>query len=88
MSWSIHLVGTPEGVRNALDAESERLSGDSKEEFDAAKPHLQALVALNLGDVPPAIRIEASGHASRKDGKVIYGTCRANVENLGARLVT
>lgn len=38
MSWSIKLVGKPAKVVEALDAESAKLSGQCKAEYDAALP--------------------------------------------------
>lgn len=65
MSWSIALIGKPENVVKALHQESEKLSGQSKIEFDDAKPHLIGLVEQNFNsnhpDSVPVIKLTASG---------------------------
>jgi hypothetical protein len=61
MSWSVNLIGTPEGVKKALDAEGERLSGQSQIEFLEAKPHLQALIEQIVGQ---NVKLIAAGHAT------------------------
>jgi len=71
MSWSVRLIGTPEKVVEALDKYGEGLSGQSKEEFDEAKP---ALVALVNGNVGSMVDLSANGHASFTDGKKTSGS--------------
>jgi len=61
MSWSVQFVGKPEKVVEALIAQSEKLSRESKAEFDAALPHLVALVNENYG-FDYAVKLVASGH--------------------------
>ena len=61
MSWSISLVGTPEGVGRKLEEYAETLSGQSKEEFMDAKPHLQGLLSQV---VKQNVRLNANGHAT------------------------
>jgi hypothetical protein len=64
MSWSVQFIGKPEKVVEALNAQSETMktySGDSKAEFDAALPHLVALVNENFGTGYP-VKLVASGH--------------------------
>lgn len=88
MSWSLIYVGTPDNIVKALDAESERLTGDSKTEFDQVKPALAALVQANFNaDNPPALKLQASGHAYSANGEPKYGTCAVSLENLGSALV-
>ena len=48
MSWSISFIGKPENVEKSQEANSEKLSGASKEEYDDAKPHLIAIVNQNF----------------------------------------
>lgn len=79
MSWSVNLIGTPTKITAALKKQSETLTGQSKEEFDAALPHMLGLLAQNYaGTYEPAMRITASGH-----GYTGYNTCLVNIENLG-----
>lgn len=88
MSWSFRAIGTPENLSRALDAEAEKLDGDSRAEFEAAKPHLQGLLAMNVNPQGPCtLQLEASGHAYKKDGQVTYSTCLVAIANLGAQLV-
>jgi hypothetical protein len=64
MSWSIRVIGRRAGVIAALGRESARLTGNSKTEFDAARPHLEALVGLNFnGDGDPVVDLDANGSA-------------------------
>jgi hypothetical protein len=61
MSWSIGFIGKPEKVIEALEAESGKMSGESKVEYDEALPHLIVLVKQNFGTNYP-VKITASGH--------------------------
>jgi hypothetical protein len=93
MSWSISLLGRPPKVVKAIEAESERLSGQSKIEFDAAKPHLIGLVMENFldssepGFCEPLIKLEAAGSGSARGDKQLQRTCTAKIETLYTRLV-
>lgn len=62
MSWSVNFIDKPEKVVIALITESEKMSGQSKVEFDSALPHLIALVTQNFGVSTPSIKLNASGH--------------------------
>ena len=84
MSWSFNVAGTPEGIIKAMDGESLRLTGESRIEFDAAKPHLIGLLRLNVAAPTPAIRLTASGHAYKQsDGTVSYSNCSVRIEGIG-----
>lgn len=72
MSWSVRFIGKPENVIEALDKFSETQSGQSKQEFDEAKPALQTLVRQQVGQL---VDLEASGHATFTDGVKTYGNC-------------
>jgi hypothetical protein len=61
MSWSIQFIGKPEKVIEALNANSEKMSGESKAEFDSALPHLVGLVNENFG-YDYLVNLTASGH--------------------------
>lgn len=84
MSWSLNVVGTRDNIRAALKAESSRLTGQSKEEFDDALPHLDALLELNINtaNLQQLYELEASGHASFTDGRLTYRS--VNVSKLGS----
>jgi hypothetical protein len=82
MSWSISYIGTPEKISKALKSHSETLTGKSKEEFDAALPHLDALVSQNVNtNYPIALRLNANGHGYNDNNQV-----NASIENIGILL--
>jgi hypothetical protein len=85
MSWSVNLVGKPEALKRALDAYGDKLTDQSKEEFDAAPPHLKGL--LDAADEKSAVLLNASGHASFNviDGerKRIYSNIGVDIRQLG-----
>ena len=82
MSWAAYYFGKPKVIIAALKKYSEAISGKSKEEFDAALPHLIGLLEQNFSkENDPVVRLQASGHGSEG-----YSTCTVNIENLGALL--
>lgn len=86
MSWSVTFIGKPENVSKALKEHSLKIDGFSKEEYDAALPHLDALVTQNFNanvEYPPLVKIVASGHG-QKDS---YGYCVSSIETLSGVLV-
>lgn len=67
MSWSVNYLGKASLVAKALEDQSANLSGQSKIEFDDAKPHLIALVNQNFtqdGNPDALVRLSASGHGT------------------------
>lgn len=76
MSWSIHTQGTPEfilaEIARQIEGYGSAESSQSRREFDAARPHLEALVGLNVG-VQPLVGLSASGHAHE-------GFCQVRVD--------
>jgi hypothetical protein len=63
MSWSISFIGSPENVAKALENHSTTITGQSKAEYDAALPHIKALVEQNVNkNYPRAIKVEGNGH--------------------------
>lgn len=83
MSWSAYYIGTPEKLVEALQKQSESLSGNCKAEFDAALPHITGLIQQNKGkDKPPILNLASSGSAY--DGQ---SSCIVKIENLGSALV-
>jgi hypothetical protein len=83
MSWSISFIGKSENVSQALKDNSAKLSGASKEEYDAVLPHLVGLVEQNYNKPNnPVIQISASG-----SGHNDYRSCMVSVQNLGGQLV-
>jgi hypothetical protein len=89
MSWSITLIGNPENIATALTAQSEKLEGQSKVEFDSALPHLAALVKenFNAGGPTPVIKLAASGHGYAVDGTQKQRHLTASIEVSYATLV-
>lgn len=83
MSWSINFIGNPEKLVSALEEYSTKIDGKSKEEYDAALPHMVGLVKQNYNKAyPPVLRINASGH-----GYTDYNNCMVEIKNLGGQLV-
>lgn len=68
MSWSVSFLGEPQKVGKALYDESEKMSGQSKIEYDSALPHLVALVHENFG-TSYLIKVDANGHGSSVNGE-------------------
>jgi len=86
MSWSVTFIGKPENVSKALKNHSDQLSGYSKEEYNAALPHLDALINQNFNadeKYPVVVKIVASGHGQ----KDLYGYCVSSIETLSGVLV-
>lgn len=86
MSWSISIIGKPDKVVEELSVYSDTLTGQSKIEYDEAKPHLQALISQNLGE-NIIVNLQASGHANfDSEGKRTYGACTVNLSLLYGKL--
>lgn len=86
MSWSVTFIGWPENVSKALQEHSSKIDGYSKVEYDAALPHLDALVTQNFNsnaEYSPVVKITASGHG-QKDS---YGYCVSSIETLSGVMV-
>jgi hypothetical protein len=86
MSWSVTFIGKPENVSKALKENSEKLSGYSKDEYDAVLPDMDALVSQNFNVTPehcPLVKITASGHGS----KDTYGYFVCSIETMSGVLV-
>ncbi len=83
MSWSVNLIGTPDNISKSLEKTSTELAGKSKEEFDAALPHMIGLVKQNYNASNPnlALNLIASGHGY--DG---YNSCFVRIEAMSANL--
>lgn len=93
MSWSVSFLGKPEAVAAALERESEKHTGQSKVEYDDAKPHLVALVRQNFADPAgpyqtPLIKFEACGSGCVQNGQQVQRSCTVKIEPLYANLVT
>jgi hypothetical protein len=93
MTWSVSFIGKPEAVVGALEKESDKLTGQCKVEFDAAKPLLVGLVKENFaaegsGYTQGMIRLEASGSGACRDGKQLQRSCQVKLEQFWGTLVT
>lgn len=85
MSWNVTLIGKTKNIVNALKAQSEKLEGPSKVEFDAALPNITGLLEQNFNDADvegPLMKLTASGH-----GYDTYRQCIVSLEFLGCVLV-
>jgi hypothetical protein len=90
MSWSITVIGTPEKISAAIEQESEKLSGQCKTEFDAAKPHLHGLLAQNYSEAnyaQPTLRLSANGSAYTRDGKPVHQSCFVELRTFSDRIL-
>lgn len=87
MSWNVTFIGNPERIINALDKESEKLNDQSKEEFDAAKPHLIWLLSRNFnkgeGSLEPTLMLSASGYELKDK----YGHCAVKIKSIGEGII-
>ncbi len=81
MSFSVQFIGKPEAIKRKLNEESARLQDQSKEEFDAIKPALDAILDQQVGN--GAISLSANGHASFSGGAKLYGNCNVEIKSLG-----
>lgn len=70
--------------KRKLVEESERLSGQSKDEFDAVRPAIETILDQQVGN--GVIHVKANGHATFTDGKKTYGNCSVDVNPMGAQL--
>jgi len=77
MSWSISMIGTPAGVVDGLKRNSDLLCGQSREEYDAAKPHLIGLVEQVVGQ---KVKLNACGSAAFHDGVKKHGSCSVSLD--------
>lgn len=89
MSWSFNAVGKPEKVIEDLRKKvSDYGEGQSRDEFEAAIPHLIGLIEQNVvvpGHRYPEclVHVEASGSGSLgSDGKVIYSSCQVSIKQI------
>lgn len=92
MSWSVSLIGKPALVAQALDEHSGQLSGQSKIEFEAALPHLKALVLDNFaapdsGCVEPLVKLDANGSGTTRGAEQVSRSCTVRLEALYNRLL-
>lgn len=92
MSWSVSLIGKPENVAAELESYGETLTGVSKDEYEAARPHLVGLTRQNFavdgsGCIVPTLKFSAGGTGYTKDGVPQNRHCSVTIEPLYAKLV-
>ena len=92
MSWSVNLIGKPANVVAALEATGKGWEGQTKVEFDAARPALVALVKQNFakegsGYVEPVLHFAASGSGYSANGEQLHRNCTVTLECMYATLV-
>jgi hypothetical protein len=77
MSWSVTTSGTAEEVVKYLEDQSQILTDQNKEEFDAALPHIVALVKENI---PGTVNLNAYGHGVKdSEGNYTERNCSVNI---------
>jgi hypothetical protein len=84
------MVGKPENVANALEAEAENMSGESKAEYQEALPHIVGIVRQNFNketDSPQLVSVSANGSGFTRSGEPVQRQCSVKVEHLWTRLV-
>ena len=88
MSWSVSFIGKPDKVSEALLEYSTKLSGMSKDEYDAAVNALILLVSQNFGNDAVMIKVSASGSGYRNDSTgTDQRSCNVSIENIYGILV-
>jgi hypothetical protein len=83
MSWSFHGVGTPDALLREIDRQCEQYSGQSREEFDAARPHLKGLVEQAVPASVAVVSVNAHGHASFTNGVKTQGNIAVEIKQIG-----
>jgi hypothetical protein len=91
------LIGRPENVVAALKAESAKLTGQCKAEFDDALPHLSGLVLENFHqehDRVPMVSLEACGsgtsttHPETKETRQLERSCTVKLERFYRKVLS
>jgi hypothetical protein len=85
MSWSNRWIGRRAGIKAAIARYAATLSGNSKAEFDAARPHIEGLVDLNTNtDGDPVVDVDANGHAYDNGKGQSYSQTQVTIKAIGA----
>lgn len=72
MSWSINIMGKRDNIIKALNEHSEKLTGESKKEYDSFLSDLTNLVSANYNNTnEPVLKLAAHGH--RAEGMSSFG---------------
>jgi hypothetical protein len=84
MSWSNTWIGRRAGIKAAMARYSNTLTGNSKEEFEQARPHLEGLLDLNFNEKSDqVVQLDANGHAYRSDGNS-YSQVSVTLRQVGS----
>lgn len=81
MSWSFTGVGKPSAVKAGIDAAVETYSGQSREEFERAAPHLKGLLDMAHDDA--AVSVAANGHETFVGARRTYASVDVTIKQLG-----
>lgn len=81
MSWSFNGIGKPQALKTAIDADMQRYTGQSREEFEHAAPHIKGL--LDAAHEDAAVSVNANGHASFTDGNRTSASVFVEIKQLG-----
>jgi hypothetical protein len=81
MSWGIQELGKPEALKRAIDVSVEQYSGQSKEEFAQAAPHLKGL--LDAANPDAVVSLNASGHGHMAAGVFVPEYLNVEIKQLG-----
>jgi hypothetical protein len=88
MSYSICFIVKSENVVKALRDHSEKITGQSKEEYDDVLPAFVKLVENNFNpQINGLVKIEASGHGTKVGDEYTQKYCAVNVSNIYGVLV-
>jgi hypothetical protein len=90
MSWSVSLLGTADRIAETLETYGVNMLGQSKVEYEAAKPHLIGLVKQNFVSQGQAtlLDLEASGSGSvDAEGHVTTRSCTVKMTPQYKKLV-
>lgn len=85
MSYSATFIGHSANVAAALEEFSNTLSGPSRIEYDAAKPHFVELVKQNIGD--KIVKIDVRGHGRVQDDVIVENQCQVTLQVFYGKLV-
>jgi hypothetical protein len=90
MSWCVYAVGTPKNVCDFLSQHMAGQTGQSADEYNAAKPHLIGLVEQNFVKLDkctwaksePTIKLEAAGSGSKHGDEIVSQSASCKIEVL------
>lgn len=88
MSWSINLIGKPDSLIEALNANSAKLDGNSKQEYDEVLPSMIGIIKMNYSaTLPPVLQLSAAGQGYSTNGVPQHSQCSFELKPLNGILV-